>query len=68
MAEPARTSPPAAGVAERDALLATKLHVPVRVPGSCRVLATVAASLLATLWPARQAAGIRPAVALRIAD
>jgi LuxR family transcriptional regulator, maltose regulon positive regulatory protein len=28
MAEPARTSPPVAGVAERDVLLATKLHVP----------------------------------------
>jgi putative ABC transport system permease protein len=32
------------------------------------VLATVAASVLATVWPAHQAAGIRPAVALRIAD
>ena len=30
--------------------------------------ATAVASLLATLWPARQAARIRPAVALRIAD
>jgi hypothetical protein len=28
MAEPARTSPLAAGVAERDVLLATKLHIP----------------------------------------
>jgi hypothetical protein len=28
MAEPASTSPPAAGVAEPDALLATKLHLP----------------------------------------
>ena len=28
MAEPATTSPPAAGVAERDALLTTKLHLP----------------------------------------
>jgi LuxR family transcriptional regulator, maltose regulon positive regulatory protein len=28
MAEPATTSPPAAGVAERDLLLATKLHLP----------------------------------------
>jgi LuxR family maltose regulon positive regulatory protein len=28
MAQPARTSPPAASVAERDALLGTKLHVP----------------------------------------
>src|SRR4029453_1051885 len=28
MAEPAGTSPPAAGGAERDALLATKLHLP----------------------------------------
>jgi hypothetical protein len=28
MAEPATTSPPAAGLAERDALLATKLHLP----------------------------------------
>jgi putative ABC transport system permease protein len=32
------------------------------------VAATAAASLLATAWPARQAARIRPAVALRIAD
>jgi putative ABC transport system permease protein len=32
------------------------------------VLATVVASVLATVWPAHQAAGIRPAVALRIAD
>jgi LuxR family maltose regulon positive regulatory protein len=28
MAEPATTSPPTAGIAERDALLATKLHTP----------------------------------------
>jgi hypothetical protein len=28
MAEPATTSPPTAGSAERDALLATKLHLP----------------------------------------
>jgi LuxR family transcriptional regulator, maltose regulon positive regulatory protein len=28
MAEPATSSPPAAGIAERDALLATKLHLP----------------------------------------
>ena len=33
MAEPARTSPPAASVAERDALLATKLHLPRPHPG-----------------------------------
>jgi LuxR family maltose regulon positive regulatory protein len=33
MAEPATTSPPAAGVAERDALLATKLHLPRPHPG-----------------------------------
>ena len=32
------------------------------------VMATAAASLAATAWPARQAARIRPAVALRIAD
>ncbi|HJU03237.1 MAG TPA: FtsX-like permease family protein, partial [Actinomycetes bacterium] len=32
------------------------------------VTATAAASLAATAWPARQAARIRPAVALRIAD
>jgi putative ABC transport system permease protein len=32
------------------------------------VLATAAASVVATLWPARRAAAIRPAVALRIAD
>ena len=32
------------------------------------VLAAAAASVLATVWPARQAAKIRPAVALRIAD
>jgi putative ABC transport system permease protein len=32
------------------------------------VAATAAASLAATAWPARQAARIRPAVALRIAD
>jgi len=32
------------------------------------VVATAAASLAATFWPARQAARIRPAVALRIAD
>jgi putative ABC transport system permease protein len=32
------------------------------------VLATAAASVLATLWPARRAAATRPAVALRIAD
>jgi putative ABC transport system permease protein len=32
------------------------------------VLATAAASLAATAWPARQAARIEPAVALRIAD
>ena len=31
------------------------------------VVAT-AASLLATMWPARQASKIRPAVAIRIAD
>jgi putative ABC transport system permease protein len=35
---------------------------------SLLVLATAAASLAATAWPARQAARIRPAVALRIAD
>jgi len=34
MAEPAPTSPPAAGVADRDALLATKLHVPRPIPAS----------------------------------
>jgi class 3 adenylate cyclase len=33
MAEPARTRPPAASVAERDALLATKLHLPRPHPG-----------------------------------
>jgi LuxR family maltose regulon positive regulatory protein len=33
MAEPATTSPPAAGVAERDLLLATKLHLPRARPG-----------------------------------
>jgi putative ABC transport system permease protein len=32
------------------------------------VLATVVASVLTTLWPARQAAAIRPAVALRTTD
>jgi putative ABC transport system permease protein len=32
------------------------------------VAATAAASLAATAWPARQAARIKPAVALRIAD
>jgi ABC-type lipoprotein release transport system permease subunit len=32
------------------------------------VAAAAIASLLATLWPARQASHIRPAVALRIAD
>ena len=32
------------------------------------VLATAAASVLATLWPARRAAATRPAVALRISD
>jgi putative ABC transport system permease protein len=32
------------------------------------VVATAAASLLATLWPARRAAATKPAVALRIAD
>jgi putative ABC transport system permease protein len=32
------------------------------------VAATAAASLAATAWPARKAARIRPAVALRIAD
>ena len=35
---------------------------------SLLVLATAAASLAATAWPARQAARIKPAVALRIAD
>jgi LuxR family transcriptional regulator, maltose regulon positive regulatory protein len=33
MAEPATTSPPAVGVAERDVLLATKLHLPRPRPG-----------------------------------
>jgi hypothetical protein len=33
MAEPASISPPAASVAEREALLATKLHVPRPRPG-----------------------------------
>jgi LuxR family transcriptional regulator, maltose regulon positive regulatory protein len=33
MAEPATTSPPAAGMAERDVLLATKLHPPRPRPG-----------------------------------
>jgi LuxR family maltose regulon positive regulatory protein len=33
MAEPASTFPPAAGGAERDVLLATKLHVPRPRPG-----------------------------------
>jgi LuxR family transcriptional regulator, maltose regulon positive regulatory protein len=33
MAEPATTSPPAAGMAERDGLLATKLHLPRPRPG-----------------------------------
>jgi putative ABC transport system permease protein len=35
---------------------------------SLLVLATAAASLAATAWPARQAARIKPAVALRLAD
>ena len=35
MAQPARTSSPAASVAERDALLATKLHAPAPIPASC---------------------------------
>jgi putative ABC transport system permease protein len=35
---------------------------------SVLVLATAAASVLATVWPARRAAATRPAVALRIAD
>jgi putative ABC transport system permease protein len=35
---------------------------------SLLVAATAAASLAATVWPARQAARIKPAVALRIAD
>jgi putative ABC transport system permease protein len=35
---------------------------------SLLVLATAAASLAATAWPARQASRIKPAVALRIAD
>jgi putative ABC transport system permease protein len=46
-------------------------HVPFSVPWlSIAVLLsiTAAASLLATVWPARQAARLRPAVALRIAD
>jgi putative ABC transport system permease protein len=46
-------------------------HVPFSVPWlSIAVLlsVTAAASLLATAWPARQAARLRPAVALRIAD
>lgn len=34
MAEPTRTSPRAASVAERDVLLATKLHIPRPRPGS----------------------------------
>jgi putative ABC transport system permease protein len=45
--------------------------VPFPIPWmniSLLVLATAAASLAATAWPARQAARIRPAVALRIAD
>jgi LuxR family transcriptional regulator, maltose regulon positive regulatory protein len=33
MAEPATTSPPTAGVAERGVLLATKLHLPSARPG-----------------------------------
>jgi LuxR family transcriptional regulator, maltose regulon positive regulatory protein len=46
MAQPARTSPPAASVAEQDALLATKLHVPRPHPGFVprpRLLARLAA-------------------------
>jgi putative ABC transport system permease protein len=35
---------------------------------SVLVLATAAASVLATLWPARRAAATKPAVALRIED
>jgi putative ABC transport system permease protein len=35
---------------------------------SLTVGATLVASLLATLWPAQRAAGIRPAVAVRVAD
>ena len=35
---------------------------------SVLVVATAAASMLATLWPARRAAATKPAVALRIAD
>jgi ABC-type lipoprotein release transport system permease subunit len=35
---------------------------------SLLVAATAVASLAATAWPARQAAKIKPAVALRIAD
>jgi putative ABC transport system permease protein len=45
--------------------------VPFPIPWmsiSLLVAATAAASLAATAWPARQAARIRPAVALRIAD
>jgi LuxR family transcriptional regulator, maltose regulon positive regulatory protein len=48
MAEPARTSPPAAGAAEPDALLATKLHVPRPHPGFVprpRLLAHLAAGM-----------------------
>jgi putative ABC transport system permease protein len=46
-------------------------HVPFSIPWlniAVLLSLTAAASLLATAWPARQAARLRPAVALRIAD
>jgi putative ABC transport system permease protein len=52
-----------------DELQATGVAFPIPwMSISLLVLATAAASLAATAWPARQAARIKPAVALRIAD
>jgi putative ABC transport system permease protein len=52
-----------------DSLSASGVAFPIPwLSISLLVLATAAASLAATAWPARQAARIKPAVALRIAD
>jgi LuxR family transcriptional regulator, maltose regulon positive regulatory protein len=52
MAEPARTRPPAASAADRDALVATKLHAPrphPRLRAPSRLLARLAAGMAGEL-------------------
>ena len=55
-------------VALSDSFGQMTLLDPVRLSSPCCSLGTVAASLLATVWPTIAASRIRPAVALRMTD